>query len=173
MIDNPYAPPSTDFVTPPQPDMFRELKSQSTWRLFGLGVITYGVYYAHYCATQSKVINRHSGTDSIPLGLVLALFALSYASLALFFGYMLVDEGHPIAIASNVADKLWLLLVLVWGFYARNSVNAIAGFTVGDPRWIHGLWTFLFSPLHFNYKINVINQESVATGSGRRPATAG
>ena len=55
-----------------------------------------------------------------------------------------------------------MILILVWGFYARNIVNSMSAFTPDDPRWINGLWTFLFSPLHFNYKINIINQTPVA-----------
>ena len=159
VIDNPYAPPSADCSVPSAPsDLLRELKSQGTWRLFGLGLITLGVYYAHYCARQSRVINRYAGAEAIPTALVVAIFGLSYVSLALFFGYLFVDEGHPVAVASNVSDKLWMLLLLIWGFYARNRVNAWAGFHAGDRRRIHGLWTFLFTPLHFNYKINVLNQ---------------
>jgi len=159
VIDNPYAPPSADCSAPSAPsDLLRELRSQSTWRLFGLGLITLGVYYAHYCARQSRVINRYVGADAIPTALVVTIVGLSYVSLALFFGYLFVDEGHPVAVASNVSDKLWMLSLLIWGFYARNRVNAWAGFHARDPRRIHGLWTFLFTPLHFNYKINVLNQ---------------
>ena len=99
----------------------------------------------------------------IPEALTILLFALSYISLGLFFGYFLVDDGHPVAIASTVSDKLWMLVVVVWGFYARSAVNKLASFTEDDPRRISGLWTFLFSPLHFNYKINVINQVPVGT----------
>lgn len=116
----------------------------------------------HYCARQSRIINQHSGRNSIPSFLVISLYVLSYASLVLLVGYFLVDEGHPAAIASDSADKLWMLLVLTWGFYARNRVNGLASFASDDPRWISGLWTFLFSPLYFNYKINVINEATIA-----------
>ena len=33
-------------------------------------------------------------------------------------------------------------------FFGR--VNTLLGFGDQDPRRIHGAWTFLFSPLHFN-----------------------
>lgn len=140
-------------------DLIRDLKSQSTWRLLGLGIVTYGVYYAHYCATQSQVINRHLGDKPhIPAGLVATFIILSYVSLGLLLGYLLVDKHHPIAILSNVADKLWIVLLLIWGFMVRNRINSLNSITPEDPRWFHGFWTFLFTPLYFNYKVNVLNE---------------
>lgn len=158
VTENPYAPPRAQCILAPQTGLLRELKSQSTWRLLGLGIITIGTYYAHYCARQSRIINKYSGSDPIPSTIVIANLILSYASLALLIGYFFVDESHPVAIASKISDKVWTLLVMVWGFYARNRVNMLASFAADDPRRISGIWTFLFSPLHFNYKINVINQ---------------
>ena len=141
-------------------DLIRNLKSQSTWRLLGLGIITYGVYYAHYVARQTRIINLQLDAKSqIPPGFVTSILILSYLSLALFFGYLVVDEGHPVAIFSNFADRLWILLILIWGFYARNRLNTLNSANSDNPSWFHGLWTFLFSPLYFNYKINVLNSQ--------------
>ncbi len=158
---NPYASPNAPLVAEkmPQTDLIRGLKSQSTWRLLGLGIITYGVYYAHYCARQSRIINqRLDSAARIPSVLITTIFVVSYGSLALFIGYLLVDESHPVAIASNLADKLWMFLILVWGFYGRNRVNGLIGFSSNDTRGIHALWTLFFSPLYFNYKINTFNE---------------
>jgi hypothetical protein len=138
--------------------MIQELKSQGTWRLFGLGIITFGTYYAHYCARQSRIINKYAGSRPIPPEFTTAVLIISYLSLALFLPYLLVDETHPVAIASDVVDKIWIVMIVIWGFLARDRVNTISAFGPGDPRRIHGVWTFLFTPLHFNYKINVLNQ---------------
>ena len=139
-------------------DLIRNLKSQSTWRLLGLGLITYGVYYAYYIAKQTRVINLQLDEKSqISSAFVTSIFVLSYLSLLLFFGYLLVDEGHPVAVLSNIADRLWMLLIIIWGFSARNRMNTLNSVNSDDQNWFHGLWTFLFSPLYFNYKINVLN----------------
>ena len=164
MTTNPYAPPVADCTDPTTSDrLLQELKSQNTWRLLGFGLITIGTYYAHYCARQSRVINRHSDSEAIPRALVFSLYVLAYSSLALFFGYLLADETHPVAIASNVADKLWMLLMIVWGFYARGALNKLMFFSEADPKRVKGLWTLLFTPLHFNYKINVLNEAPSGT----------
>ena len=30
-----------------------------------------------------------------------------------------------------------------------------------DKEWFHGLWTFLFSPMYSNYKVNQIGEQNV------------
>src|SRR5262245_45689124 len=143
-----------------QKELIHELRSHSTWRLLGLGIITYGVYYAHYCRSKTRLINRRLDREQqIPTGLTATLFILSYVSLALFFGYLFVDEHHPIAVASNVADRIWIIVIIVRGFYARNRMNTLMDISADHPDWFHGLWSFLLSPLYFNYKINVLDEK--------------
>ena len=143
-----------------QDDLIHSLKSQSTWRLLGLGVITFGVYYAHYIARQTHLINlRLSAESRISPSFITLILFLSYLTLGLFVGFLFVDDGHPIAIASNVLDRVWMLMILVWGFYARNRMNQLNATANGDAAWFSGLWTFLFSPLYFNYKINVLTDD--------------
>lgn len=42
--DNPYQPPTAGLENPPTSNLIEDLKSMSTWALFGLGVITIGIY---------------------------------------------------------------------------------------------------------------------------------
>jgi len=141
--------------------LIKELKSQSTWRLFGLSFITYGVYFAYYIAKQTEIINKRVDENSkISPIFVKAIFIASYASLFLFFAYCAVEEGHPIEIISNVADRIWQILVLVWSFQARNRINRNICANPGDANWFHGFWTFLFTALYINYKVNFLNADS-------------
>ncbi len=162
VTDDPYAPPRASCEPEPQRDLLQALKCQSTWRLLGLGLITLGTYYAHYCVRQAGIINRYAGSERIPSAQTTTLIVRSYVSLALFVGYFLVEVDHPLAIASNLSDWAWMILMMAWGFYARRAVNGLAPFPEGDPRRIGRVWTLLFSPLHFNYKINVANQAPLA-----------
>lgn len=141
-----------------QNDLVRELHHQSTWRLLLLGFLTYGVYYAYYISRQTRAINPYLPVENrIPPSFVVAIFVLSYVTLGLFIGYLTVDEQHPIALASTALDRVWVLCILAWGFYARNRMNTINAATPGETSWFSGFWTFLFSPLYFNYKVNVLN----------------
>jgi len=139
-------------------DLIRDLRSQSTWRLFGLAVVTYGVYYAHYIVRQTRVLNERLPDDGkISPAFASSILTLAYLTLGLFIGYLFVEEDHPIAVAGNVLDRVWMLLILVWGFYARNRMNTLTSSQRGELTWFSGLWTLLFTPLYFNYKINVLS----------------
>lgn len=142
--------------------IIRKLLNQSTWRLFGLGIITYGVYFAYYVKKQSKEINAVVSTDDeISSGFLNSIFVMSYTSLALFIAYMFVDEDHPIAELSKWVDLIVLIMLTIWGFKARNRVNAYCEIHSQGDFWFHGFWTFLFTPLYFNYKVNCILQDNV------------
>ena len=143
-------------------DLIRNLKSQSTWRLVGLSIITFGVYFAHYIARQTRIINAQLDEEAkISSGWTTAIYVFSYGSLALFVGYMFVDENSPVAKLSDIVDGLWGLLLMIWGFSARNRLNTLNSINRDDPNWFHGFWTFLFSPLYFNYKVNVLNAQNL------------
>ncbi|ODS63899.1 MAG: hypothetical protein ABS41_04435 [Arenimonas sp. SCN 70-307] len=139
-------------------NLIRDLKVHSTWRLLGLSLITYGVYQAHYIVRQTRTMNTYlPGERKISMSFVMAILALSYITLGLFIGFWFVDEHHPIAVAGNFLDLVWALMVLFWGFYARNRINAHTAARRGEAHWFSGLWTLLFTPLYFNYKINVLS----------------
>jgi len=95
------------------------------------------------------------------MGFVNAILVMSYISLILFFAYIAVDDGHPVEKASNIFDYVLGIMLLVWGFKARNRLNSIYEISTNDKEWFHGFWTFLFTPMYFNYKVNCICEESV------------
>lgn len=140
-------------------ELIQKLKDQSTWRLLGLGIITYGVYYAHYIKWQTDKINSRLDKDTaISSAFITSLFIISYISAALFIPYIIVDEGHPVELISSAADLLWAIMFIVWGFKVRNRVNSLCSLQRGTNKWFHGFWTFLFTPLYFNYKVNQLNE---------------
>jgi len=79
--------------------------------------------------------------------------------------YILVEEGHPVEAISDLLDSVWGILVLIWAFKARNRMNMLLSVTKNDPRWFHGLWTFLFTALYFNFKINKLNENHAEQGA--------
>ncbi len=142
--------------------LLENLRHQSTWKLLGLGVITYGVYFVYYIQRQSKEINAAiSNNAKISSGFVNSIFIMSYASLALFIAWMFVDEGHPIKGISGLVDMIVGIMLIVWGFKARNRVNTCCDLNSESDVWFHGFWTFIFTPLYFNYKVNCILEGNV------------
>jgi len=141
-------------------DQINLFKEQSTWSLFFFSMITYGVYTFFYVLRQSKRINSQlpEGETYIPAYFMNILLVLTILSVPLFIGYIFVPYGHPIDVASDLVDFTWGVMMIIWGFMARNRMHAIFGIKEGDQEWFHGLYTFLFTPLYFNYKINRISE---------------
>ena len=143
-------------------DLIEKLKSQSTWKLLGFGIITYGVYFAYYIQTQSREINAAiNSDDNISSALINSILVMSYASVALFIAYLFFEEGHPIEGVSGLVDMIVGIMLIVWGFKARNRVNSCCNLSTESDIWFHGLWTFLFTPMYFNYKVNCILESNV------------
>ena len=71
--------------------------------------------------------------------------------------YLFVDEGHPIEELSMGVDLAAGIAMLIWGFAARTRANELFCAESGGPTYFSGLWTFLFTPLYFNYRMNAIS----------------
>lgn len=139
-------------------NLIEQLQDQSTWRLLGLGIVTGGIYWAHYIKKQTARLNaRLAGEAVISAGFIHAILVLSYLSVALAIPYVLTGDGQAVNLVSNLADLASSGLLIVWGFKARNRVNTLSAFRKGDDGWFHGLWTLLLTPLYFNYKVNQLN----------------
>lgn len=139
--------------------LLERLKWGSTWGLVGLTVITYGVYLVYYARRQTLILNEFSPPDKqIGLNYIRAWFVVTYGSLALFFVYFFVPNDSVWAEIGNFADRLDGLLGLIWAFLARNSFHRLLTSQKGTPNWMHGLWTFLFQALYFNFKVNRLSE---------------
>lgn len=148
-------------------ELITSLRSQSTWRLVGFGIITYGVYLAYYIKTQTAILNKRLERDMmISKSFTDGFMVLSYVSLILFIPYFLVPEGHPLEIVSNVVDLVWGVVLLIWGFKARNRLNRLCQLRSDTREWLNGFWTFLFTPFYFNYKINKLSDVVAEQESG-------
>lgn len=153
-------------------ESIRTFKDQSTWRLLGLGIITFGVYFAYYMKRQTIKINRIIDDKAkISLGFVNVILALSYVSLLFFILFVFSSEGTPL---EKLSDKMGdftghivSIMTIVWGFKARNRINDFYVISKDDREWFHGLWTFFFSPLYFNYKVNKICEALETNGSAQ------
>lgn len=81
---------------------------------------------------------------------------LQIVSFVLFLPYVLTPEGHWIEPISDATDLAAGLAFMVWGFRMRTRAQELFGYGSGFFVHLGGLWTFLFSPFYFNYKINQI-----------------
>lgn len=62
-------------------ELVGQLKSQSTWRLVFLSLITFGIYSAHYIKRQTSRLNQHLDAERrISEGLITTILISSYVS---------------------------------------------------------------------------------------------
>ncbi len=142
--------------------LVRQLKSQGTWRLLFLGAVTLGIYMAHYIKRQTTVLNQHlDSEDAISEGLVTSILIFQYISAILSVLGFVLGEGAPIVLfmIGNLLSMILVVLVVVWAFKSRNRMNTLLSVGKSDPRWFSGCYTFLFTGLYFNYKINELNAQ--------------
>lgn len=160
---------------------YSQLKSESTWKLFGLSVITLGIYLAYYIKKKSQKINNFLESDQrISDNFASGMVYISYISvmtLIFYFvaAYLMIFSldgetyysetnsiGATITLAfirliSDLIGMIFNILVIVWAFKMRNRINSLNQYNPSDKKWFHGFWTFLFSTLYINFKINKIH----------------
>ena len=137
----------------------QELRTHSTLNVIVLSVVTFGVWPMYFFNRLTSPINvsvdprfRISGR------FVAANFVLAYGSLLLIIPYLLVPEGHPIEVISNLVDWAKTVCFLVWSFKVRNRLNVLLQSTVDSASWFHGVYTFFFTVFYINYKLNQLKK---------------
>ncbi|CAA6805692.1 MAG: Unknown protein [uncultured Thiotrichaceae bacterium] len=137
------------------------LKGQGTGMLLLLGVISYGLYWAYYARSQTKKINAEVD-DSLKISpfFVHTLFVMSHLSFVFFLLYILSGEAASNNImGSQFVDIIRTLMLVLWGLLARDAVNAHCEIKTTDEDWFSGPLSFFFSPLYFNYKVDLLNEK--------------
>ncbi len=146
-------------------NLIEKLHHQSTWRLLGLTIITFGVYSAIYIKRQSDIINEYVDEQNrISNVFIFITFMTSIISVILMPIYIFGDFQIIDQLSDNL-DTIFIILCLVWSFKAKNRLNRILETNQYDANWFNGIWVFMFQNLYINYKINDI-QKYKMNGSG-------
>jgi hypothetical protein len=139
--------------------LVNQLKSQSTWRLFFLSLVTFGIYMAYYMKRQTKNINQHLDKErQISGALVTSMLIVSYVAVILAIIGTFVDYMYTINAIGFILDNVYGVLALVWAFKARNRMNTLIAATKDHADWFDIIWTLLFLAVYFNFKINKLNE---------------
>lgn len=141
--------------------LITQLQGQSTGLLLLFGLITYGLYWAYYARWQTQKINAEVD-DSLKIStfFVHTLFVMSHLSFVFFLIYTFSGEAAANSImGSQFVDIVRTLMLVVWGLLARDAVNAHCEIKSTDEDWFNGPLSFFFSPLYFNYKVDLLNEK--------------
>lgn len=140
-------------------NLLRQLRSQSTWRLFFLNIITFGIYTSYYIERQTVILNRHlEQRNRIPEGFVHAIIFFAWMLAVMIIVELSARVDHSFEAFINFMSITWSVLVLIWAFMARKSMNVLMLARKDGLFWFDGFWTFMFHVFYFNYKVNRINE---------------
>ncbi|UTW44703.1 DUF4234 domain-containing protein [bacterium SCSIO 12696] len=149
---NPYKTPGSEVLNTNAKAGAMNFKRISAWGVFGLGIITLGIYYIYWMYNRAQVINQFHG-EKISAGLLNGFVAIVIATFLSGFITEFVDESGLIleAILNLAYFVLWLLVI----FGIRSRLENILA------RKLNGIMTFFFGGLYLQYKINEAIDESI------------
>lgn len=122
-------------------------KRFSAWGVFGLAVITFGIYCVYWLYSRSNKLNEfHPNKMSVAL-LSAYLWAYVIYLVASFSSGFL--GGNPVVMMTiSALGLLNLVLYLVVLFKLRNRLAEVMGTKLGP------IMTFFFNTIYLQYKIN-------------------
>lgn len=142
-----YQTPEADLGNQSATDGFKNFKRFTAWGVFGLTIITLGIYPVYWLYTRAQVINGfHSQKISVPL--LQAFVASVIGSIVLEATTGILSENDAILIVSGLVSLAQLVLYLVVLFSVRNRLVEVLGRDIGP------VLTFFAASIYLQYKIN-------------------
>ena len=156
MAENPYQVPESNLVQKTDPSLVTNFPRQSAWAVFGLALITLGIYPYFWLYSRAKIVNEiHEKPISLQLvGSLIVLALLNYTTN--FWG-----ETMPAAIAVLVVTVVSLVIYIMVVFKFRNRLQDILTRSSGTQYKVGGIMAFFFYSIYFQYKINECSDEVI------------
>lgn len=144
---SPYTTPDSDLYAVEGSHKITNFKRFSAWGVFGLGIITFGMYPIYWLYTRSKTLNSFSenGISAVLLNILILFVVVSFSS-GVLSGFM--PENSIIAAANGILTLPYMILYLVVLYKLRNRLNDITESKIGP------IITFFGSSIYLQYKIN-------------------
>lgn len=132
-----------------------DFKRFSAWGVFGLLVVTVGIYYVYWLYTRSQVLAQYKELEISPILINVVLAA--YAGIFAFSFYLGMNPGDARLISVvNILQAVMTIANLIWLFTFRSRLNKLSGLKRGDGGWAGPILTFFFHVIYLQYKINKI-----------------
>jgi len=151
-VENPYKAPEADINTVSEGKLSEVFQRFSAWGVFGLGIITLGIYYIYWMYSRTQQLNERI-SDPIGSGFITAtliLYALSFLSNFVSLADPMI--GGALGLTGLPA---WIMMI-IWAFKMRAGIHSYKGIAPGEPNSLGPVLTFFFSSLYLQYKINYI-----------------
>ncbi|WP_077339907.1 DUF4234 domain-containing protein [Pseudocolwellia agarivorans] len=150
--ENAFEAPKADLSAPATDSPILQMERFSAWGVFGLSIITLGLYYLYWLYTRVNKINTLS---KVAKGNIIALYIYIAANIVSnICQYALDPTNIVIAIVIMVAGLVGLVAYVMTVFSARKALSEVINEGSQEPVKLGGILTFFFSAIYFQYKIN-------------------
>ena len=159
----PESSPHSDHK-PHQSNPMQRLPRFSAWGVFGLSIISLGLYYTYWLFTRTQIINQVQG-QQIPMGLPHTVIGLLMVNLI----FSLMSGANPdnadYQQLASISGLCFNLGNLFWVFTIRQRIHRMTKAGEQSLFWLNGIFTFLFQVLYLQYKINEYIDEHTSESS--------
>lgn len=153
MENNVYQAPESTLLNSNGDNDITQMKRFSAWGVFGLSVITLGIYPIYWLYNRAESINQfHS--NQISKNLINSFLVVALSSFAIGLIPFFAPENAMFAGLSTLTNIAYMVLYLVLLFTIRNRLNDIIG------TKINGILTFFLNAIYLQYRINKAIDES-------------
>ncbi|WP_019605068.1 DUF4234 domain-containing protein [Teredinibacter turnerae] len=146
---NPYSAPQSEVNAPSAGKLSAIFPRFTAWAVFGLGLITLGIYSFYWLFSRTRQINPVIENPISPLfmGATLGLYIVGFASN--------IPLNNPIVtMVLSFLSVAGSIMFVVWAFRLRSRIHQVANISASDPSRINPVLTFFFSVIYLQYKIN-------------------
>ncbi|WP_193162454.1 DUF4234 domain-containing protein [Microbulbifer hainanensis] len=126
-----------------------EFSRFSAWGVFGLSLITLGIYPIYWLYTRANIINQHHENKISMVWLNLLVISFIIA----FFGGFL-GQSAAVATLLLATNIVYMVSYLASLFKVRNRLQDMMNERFGAKYSVGPVLTFFFSAIYLQYKIN-------------------
>ena len=128
-----------------------EMERFSTWGVFFLCIITFGIYYLYWFISRGNKINTLAKKSKVKMNMM-------YIYLGLYFSSVLfttiAPENTTFVLVGSLLSLVSLVTLFIAIFSFRRVIEEVASVGSSEPVKLGGVLTFFFSAFYFPYKIN-------------------
>lgn len=142
-----YKVPEASLEVGPDNSGVHNFERFTAWGVFGLSIITFGIYPAYWLYTRSKTLNSFHH-EPISMNLLNAFIISVVVSFAIGFLSGIMGGGSVIETIGGLIQIVYFILYLVVLFTFRSRLKDITGAKVNP------VFTFFAAAIYLQYKIN-------------------
>lgn len=147
--DDPYKTPEATLTTAGEAQNILDFQRFSAWGVFGLTIITLGIYSYYWMYSRMPTINAMH-KDKISKGLLINFLVVT----VLYYASSFVGETEAAIIFTLGITLIYMVLYIIVVFKMRNRLQDIMNQSSNNQYQLGSVLTFFFNAIYFQYKIN-------------------